>query len=346
MIGGFLFTYAVGFLMTAVPQFLGAGGAGRGEFAIAIALSAAMGLSALFSFGSVVRPTVGALTLVFLAVFFVRRFQSRKYEPPPQFLFIPLGILSGVAGGTISALCDLGMLGPDAYAAGRLFLFEGTMLSFTLGVGGRLVTALLGWSPLPLVQIENFRKKPASPVVRIAKLPVFWQALGFLLGLLLEAFGFPLVGRGLRAVVASTIAFGVWKLHRPPAEKTTLSWGLWISSWFLVLGVWIQVLVPSSGVHGLHLLFVGGFGLMTILIGTRVTIAHGDYDFGLQENSWPLRLTIALLAMAAVTRASAHVSGSYIPHLAYAALCWMAGIGVWLCFFLSKMIWHSSKGRQ
>jgi hypothetical protein len=220
------------------------------------------------------------------------------------------------------------------------------MLCLTLGVGGRLVTALLGWAELPLVQIEGLQKKARPLSLRIAKFSVLAQALGFLVGLLLEAWGYPFWGRSLRALVASWIAFGIWKLYRPPADRTTLAWGLWLSSWLLLAGVWIQVIVPASGVHGLHLLFIGGFGLMSILIGTRVSIAHGDHDFRLLEKSWPLRVTIALVTLAAITRASAPLSNSYLLHLGYAAALWIAGIGVWLCFFLSKIIWHSSNEGQ
>jgi uncharacterized protein involved in response to NO len=41
--------------------------------------------------------------------------------------------------------------------------------------------------------------------------------------------------------------------------------------------LWTAALVPAFTLGALHLIFIGGFGLLTLGIATRVTVAHGRY---------------------------------------------------------------------
>jgi hypothetical protein len=49
-------------------------------------------------------------------------------------------------------------------------------------------------------------------------------------------------------------------------------WGLVVSAWFLVVGSWGWALWPAHALDLLHLAFIGGLGLTTLLIETRVSL--------------------------------------------------------------------------
>lgn len=319
MIGGFLFSFALGFLMTAVPRFTGARPAKSWEIVVGALLSVA-------SFFGAHQDGIALSILVFLAVFFLSRFRERTHSPPKHFVFIPLGLAFGIAG----ALMMILGVGP-----GRVFLFQGTMLCFVLGVGGKLVGALLGWSSQPLVQITVVGTTKREPVIPLnIAVPFTVLALGFLL----ELTEFQGIGRVLRALSAVFVAIDAWKLHRLPKNQGRLVNWLWVSSWGLILGLALYAFVPFMGIHGLHLMFICGFGLMTLMIASRVTLAHGGYDLEIEINSRAIRWAGALTLLAAGARTAAPLTSTYMDHLGYAAALWIAALVIWSGAFLPKIL--------
>ncbi len=319
MIVGFLFSFSLGFLMTAVPRFTGAAQARRWEIAIAIPLS-------LSSFAGVYLDSIAIAILAFLTFFFLSRIRTRTYAPPKHFVFIPLGLLLGLAG---AALMMTGSL------AGKTFLYQGTMLCFVLGVGGKLVSALLGWSAPPLVLIETGAAAKRNPLISLdVALPVALLIAGFLL----ELTTWQTPARMLRALSATYVGLSAWKLFRRPQIHGRLSNWLWFSCWGLVSGAWLYALSPLLGTHGLHLMFICGFGLMTLIIASRVTLAHGGYDLELESKSQSIRWMGIFLLFATATRVTAPLTPSYLHHLAYAAGAWVVALLIWSAAFVPRMI--------
>ena len=118
-----------------------------------------------------------------------------------------------------------------------------------------------------------------------------------------------------------------------------LAFWLWISAWSLVVGLWAPVAAPAYAVHGLHISFIGGFGLMTLMIAARVTLAHGGYPAGLEVRlrAFPWIAGFALLA--AFTRAAAFVDPRiYLHHLGYAAVAWVGAALLWLKAFGPRIV--------
>jgi hypothetical protein len=263
--------------------------------------------------------------LIFLGVFFLSRYRSREYSPPRFFLFIPLGLLLGIVGASLILL---------GFPVGRIFLFQGTMLAFILGVGGKLVSSLLGWSDLPLVQITRIHRKSSKFAEWLGVLgPLALLALGFAL----ELTSWIMAARVLRALSASWIAVSAWKLYRFPRTKSRLANWLWMSGWGLVSGLWLYALAPTLGISALHLMFISGFGLMTVVIASRVTLAHGGYDLEIESKSNGIRWTGIFILLAALTRVAAPLTPAYMHHLGYAAGVWLLAMIVWSVTFIPKV---------
>lgn len=327
MVTGFLFCFSSGFLLTAVPRFTGTPRCSPLELAIACLL-------ALLPMAHFKPYHYGFALLLFIAAFFARRFKKRVFSPPPHFLFIPIGLTAGLVGTAVAALSDQIEI-PTAWTTGaRILIYHGTIQAFALGIGAKLVSALLGWAPPPDAQTLNSK---SLQTVAAAQAALFASSLG------LELSGFITAGVALRAICATWIALQHWKLYRRPRIRSRQSFWLWVSAWSLTLGLWGQALQPGLFIHFAHLVFVSGLGLMTFMIASRVTLAHGGHSLEIEKRS-KIYATIGIcIVLAALTRVSAPWSGSYTWHLAYAAGLWIAAVLSWVIFFVPKIIRNSDK---
>ena len=113
---------------------------------------------------------------------------------------------------------------------------------------------------------------------------------------------------------------------------------MWISAWMLMIGLWTHSLFPTLGIHAAHLIFMSGFGLTTLLVASRVTLAHGGYSLNLETTSRIFPITATLILLATLTRFSSLWTSSLIQHFAYAAALWILALIFWISFFLPKMI--------
>lgn len=329
MVGGFLFLFALGFLMTAIPAFTETESATPFELGTAILLSMGLAIAGILD-----KPVFfhGLLLVQMLALvnFGLARVFSRKDNPPPSFVFVGLGILFGLLGTGILFLEDVGHVSGRWSLLGHSLFFQGMMLSLVLGVGSRLIPALTGWEELPLTE-----GAPPSPSGLSFLLP---SVALFAISFFLEAFLDVQIGRILRAVVATAVAFRFWKIQKLPYEKTWLSWWLWSSGWCTVVGLWAYALFLVYGVHLLHFTLVGGFSLMVLMIATRVTLAHGDYGYELEGSSKALKWAGILILAAMATRVLAPFTlKAYRVHLGYASLVWIVAILLWGRVFVRKI---------
>jgi len=332
MMGAFLLPFIAGFLMTAIPQFTASFECQKWEllwmacFLIGIATTGSFGLEG---------ASLGLLFLakIFLSIFCIRRYLSRKFEPPPFFVFVGLGLAMGLVGTLIQLI-----LGPTVI--GKLLATQGMVLSLILGIGSHLLPAIWGWSELP-VRITPVGEGNS---LRNGTLRVGLLALILLVSFALESQDSLRIAWLMRASLVTVLALTQWKIHRYPKERGKLVFWLWISAWFLGLGVWIPVGFPEYWVHGLHVAFIGGFGLMTFMIASRVTLVHGEYGHRPELRSKRLPVAAVLVLGAAVTRAIAIVIPStYAHHLAYAAMLWVFGVFLWATEFVPKMLRLNTK---
>jgi uncharacterized protein involved in response to NO len=83
-----------------------------------------------------------------------------------------------------------------------------------------------------------------------------------------------------------------------------------------------------------HLLYIGGFGMLMLIVGSRVLFGHsGDLEGFFGKSKW-VRLLIFLGVLAATTRATpAWVPSTTVSHHIYAAWTWGLLSLLWL-------LWH------
>ncbi len=335
MIGGFLFAFSAGFLMTAIPQFTGSTHCNRQELLLSAALFTCLIVASVFD-NRVWFHLISFSSLIYLVFFCVRRVLTRTYEPPPFFIFVGLGLSMGISGALLLTLGDIGLVeSTTGLAIAKLLYTQGMTLSLILGVGTHLLPAIWGWSDLP-VQITKLHETP-NPLKVVG--PVVLLAVLLLVSFLIEVKWNQQAGWTLRAALVTYLSISRWTILRRPRARGKIAFWLWMSAWALLAGLWAPVFAPAFWVNSIHIAFIGGFGLMTFMVASRVTLAHGGYGHRVDLRSRLLTAAAVLVLIAALTRAAAPiVAHAYLHHLAYAAGLWILAILLWSVVFVSKMV--------
>ena len=328
---GFVYAFVVGFLLTAIPRFTNTEGPGRAiQFVLAAMLlisSAAFELR-IERIGHVVFLLTHCLLLYLVAV----RFVHRRNPPPATFPLIGIGLLTGALGAVINAGIAWGVFDPKLDLLGKRSLTEGMILLLVLGVGGFLGPRLLGFR-----QIPDFQKVGAlSDETGLSWLERHETAIFVLIGFVMVAtlvaeYVFMLRPAAyVRTIIATAIIAIKIRPWQPPAVRSTLAWCVWLSFLFLTIGLWVSVVAPAYRVEFLHIVFIGGFTLLILSVGMRVTLSHGGHSIAAEKRSWPLRIGITAVIIAMMARAGATFApNSFFEHLAIAALLWIAALAVW-----------------
>jgi len=343
-IEGFLYSFIAGFLLTAIPRFTGTVPPSRAaQYLLAAGVAAASIAFELeaFAFGHTVFLLVHATVMV-LAVQRVRR---RRSSPPEPFALVGAGMIAGAAGALVNVAVAWGFMPPQWDLLGRRLLTEGMVLLMVLGVGGFLGPRLLGFAALPDLQKLAAGGRDRPPALFAGKRVLVYVAAGLAIVLSLVAeYGFAQPGMALlRAVVATLLVLRSLKPWTLPLVRSTLAWCVWSAHWFVIAGLWLGALAPAYRVDLLHVVFMGGFTLLILAVGTRVVLSHGGHALSQERRSWPLRIGIAtgLLALA-VRIGAAFAPDSFFEHLALAAALWIGGMGLWGAR-LVRLIWRPSE---
>jgi uncharacterized protein involved in response to NO len=337
---GFLYAFIAGFLLTAVPRFTGTETPSRVAqyfLAATLVVSAAASEFQAFAVGTAAF-VVAHLTLLSLVA---RRFTRRQQNPPPTFVLVGLGLLGGLLGALINGAVAWELIPAFWDMLGKRLLTEGMVLLLVLGVGGFLGPRLLGFAELPRFAVPLVpAARPSRPASPIGRVELLWAVAGAaILFSLVAEYGFDVEWMAVvRAIVVSAVIFGTIQPWRLPMVRTTLSWCVWVAHWLIMTAVWLVAWAPRYRVDFLHVLFIGGFSLLILAVGTRVTLSHGGHDLVQERRSWPLRigLTMGLTAMLARIGAPFAVT-TYFAHLAYAALVWMGGMLCWGIYIVSRL---------
>lgn len=337
MVQGFLHCFVLGFLLTALPAFLHAQRTSPVETALVFAAMLAFGGCALAGAGGAAQAAY-LITLLILVQAAARRLPRRRGNPPEEFVFVALGLFLGIAGGIFNLGTAVGWWIEPAPRYGIHLLVRGMMLSIVLGVGGLLVPTFSAMrDPLAIPGIARPGQRGPR---RALYLPV---ALMFLAAVLLDATGHDAAGAWIRAVAGSILGNLVWKLWRAPGRRDVLSWTIWSAGWMLLLGLWLVALIPSRAVSGFHVTFLGGFGLLTLGIATRVVVTHGGHPLS-DERRVLNRGVVAAFALALLLR----VLSEFFPSGAarfYAAsgACWILGWGAWCWNAIPRIVRRAGK---
>lgn len=330
MIGGFLFAYVLGFLMTAVPRMTGARPAEKPEILTGAAFVLLTGFTALLPNAA---WFMGAqfLGFLFLLFFCGRRFLRRARPAPDFFVFLAAGLTAGTIGSLFAGLATLEILPTAWLRPGQVLLFQIMILSLVLGIGCRLIPVISGLAPLETVTGAGGRG-PRNYFLGAVAL------IGASVGL--EAGDFLREAYLLRGLVCTMIAIFAWKLFVWPQSRSRLAYLIKASGLLVLLGFWAAAYRPDLALHWMHLTYIGGFGMMTFTVASRVTLAHGGFDLDFEKKSRALLWLGGLLPFAALTRVSAPLlSHGYYSHLRYAAAVWLVAVFIWSWVYLRKMVW-------
>lgn len=319
MIEAFGGAFVVGFLGTAGPRMASAPKLTAWELAWLFVLHQACGVSHLslrMSWGDGLFVT---LLFSLLLCLVIRVLRCRREAPPPQMLLALTGLLCGMAGATLhlvpATFMDLARL-----RLANLLLYQGLLLPPVLGIGSFVFPRMLGGAFGDAEPVSGHRRKLWRAVL---------AAAGVVASFFLEAGGLVTAGHILRAGAAG--AYLVLEVRWHSARRGSLTTGL---KWALALGLLGLVLAPlwyAQHVSIEHLLYIGGFGLLMLIVGSRVLFGHsGDLEGFFVRGGWP-RWLVFLGVLAAITRATpAWRPSTTVSHHVYAAMTWAVLAVGWL----------------
>jgi uncharacterized protein involved in response to NO len=337
MIQTFGGAFLVGFLGTAGPRMATAPKLTPVELLVLFALHQANGLlhlmlrtrSADICFLLLLGTLLGCLS--------VRVAGFRKDAPPPQMLLALTGLLCGLAG-TVMLLNAGWIVSPENHRLAGLLLYQGMMLPPVLGIGSFIFPRILG---------GDFGA-PEAPKARRAGLFRALLAAALIIGsFFLETSGHPVTAYLLRAGTAAGYLLIEVKWRRAPGAEPrgTLARGLFWALLTGLAGLAATGFAYDRRVGMEHLLFVGMFGLLILIVGSRVLFGHSGELPGFSRRSWLPRLLIALAFVAATTRASAEFWPNItISHHKYAAWLWGLVCLLWLVWHGRRFLKRESEG--
>jgi uncharacterized protein involved in response to NO len=327
MIEAFGGAFVAGFLGTAGPRMATAPKLTPLELFWLLGLHLACGLSHLSLNTALGDAFFIALMGSLLLSLVVRVVRFRREAPPPQMLLALTGLACGIAGAAMlllpSTLTDLPRL-----RLANLLLYQGLLLPPVLGIGSFVFPRMLGGDfgePKGATQVRE--KMHRSAVASILLVGSF----------ILEAAGMSILGYALRALVAAgyLLIEVRWRGQRGGSLTTGLFWSL-VTGW---LGL---VLAPFHDVQHVsieHLLYIGGFGMLMLIVGSRVLFGHsGDLEGFFVTSKW-VRFLVFLGVLAATTRATpAWVPSTTVSHHIYAAWTWGLLCAFWLAWHRRRFV--------
>lgn len=322
MIEAFGGAFVVGFLGTAGPRMATAPKLTPLELMWLLTLHQACGISHLtlhLAWGDAFFITLLSSLLLCLMT---RVIKFRKEAPPPQMLLALVGLACGITGAALQ-LSPATLVDPQRLRLANLLLYQGLLLPPVLGIGSFVFPRMLG---------GDFGDPRTAAQGRVKLLRAITAALLLVGSFFLEAYGLVSAGYALRAIVAA--GYLLIEVRWRPRQAGSLTTGLF---WALTAGGLGLVLAPfhyAQHVSIEHLLYIGGFGMLILVVGSRVLFGHsGDLEGFFAKSKWR-RFLVFLGVLAATTRVvPAWVPKTTVSHHIYAASTWGLLCLLWL-------LWH------
>jgi uncharacterized protein involved in response to NO len=146
----------------------------------------------------------------------------------------------------------------------------------------------------------------------------------------LEAAGWRSSAQVARGLVATAYLFYAVPFWRSGVRGASAAWVLRVAFGLLPAGFLAAAAFPTHRVALLHLTLVGGFGLVTLAVATRVLFGHSGMRTALDGRLRWFTVMAVVMLIGLATR----VSGDYWPkiqatHYSYGALLWATGLLLW-----------------
>ena len=333
MIEGFLAGFIIGFLGTALPRLLSAPPLRRGELWTLLALYL---LTAGLHIGE--QPRAGDVAFITLMLSFgacmVARLRHRAELPPPGFVLVVFGYVSGLAGPVLWLSGGRGWVPGTVMVFGAMLLNQAFVLFPLLGIGTFLLPRFL--------RLENVRtmaeERTASPGWRLRAAFSGATGLALLGSYWLEATHPAMPAAAwLRAIAAVVYLAAMVPFHRqsPPLHTAPLAAQLALLA--LAAGLIFPLFWPGQRIAGLHVVFLGGFSLITFTVATRVVLGHSGNEALFETRLPALQVAALLLLGGSALRAYGDFSPERPHWLSAASYLWMLAAGVWGFSVLPKV---------
>jgi uncharacterized protein involved in response to NO len=317
IVGGFIWSFIVGFLMTAVPRMTGSAVANAFEYTLAGILMAGQ---TVFAWNPDPRFFYAnqMLLVSFLLFYGGRRILRMTKSPPVFFSHIMMAMV-------------MALVGSYYHFSGNPFMgiylyHVGTTLLLVLGIGTRFFSFLTGLASA----FENTSQQSNF----------LYHASGAAVCVLLFLGGQGIVQANLGvAGLMLVYLFKFWKIQRFSDRFSALKIGVRVVAFMIPLSFFMVWLQPAFYVTWLHLLFIGSFAMITFSVATRVVLAHGSYSTDLEMTSPALWYMVGFLMLGIVSRVMYGFSAGLwrVSFLHLAATFWVLAVGSWCFAFVPKI---------
>lgn len=318
IMGGFLWSFIIGFLMTAIPRMTGTESARKSEMSLAVLLILSQIFQAWIIDGRWFYGT-GIVLILFLIFYAGRRILQSKKTVPVFFSHVGIAIALALAGAAYHFTGN-SVMGLHLYHIGAVLLL-------VLGIGTRFFSFLSG---LPSVFEETTSKR-----VRLLFHLMGLSVTGFLFA---AGLGKAWAYLGLSIVTLFYLVF-IWRIFRASDRPSALKYGVRVVALMIPVSFFLSWFRPSDYITWFHFLFIGCFTLLTFSVATRVTLAHGSYPVALEMKTRSLWVFLTFLLLGLFFRILYRfIGGDLQVHLLHLAACfWILAIVVWCASFLVKI---------
>lgn len=314
MFFGFLWSFIAGFLMTAVPKMTSTKSANYLE--IFTPLTCVI-LQVIFNIRNEHNMAYVCILLQNLALFFflLRRLRLIKKIPFWGFIFIPTAFFVLLVGLVMSFIYK-----DQSY----LFTLSGEAFVFNLilGLGSRLIPVI---SRMPQALMPNQISEKNGIRLEHVIFLIILNASYFI-----QIYLDYRLGVALRLVMLTYAMIKYFRIFEKPLQKTVVGLGLKISLGLFFMSHVISLLNSSYNLAAIHVLYIGGFSLLTLLIATRVILAHGGQTLEYEVSS---KRTISILVLLVISSLGRYFVGAQITS------AWL--LTVVILFLLAILIWIS-----
>ena len=333
MIEGFQTSFVLGFLLTAMTGFLrNPKRCGGLELGVVAAANLACGAFAIGGWETAAH-VMFLVSVAALAIVLLRRYRGRSADPPEEFRFVAFGLVLALAAGVVLVGGARAMWFEPSPGFGLRLVSLGFVLSLVLGLGGLLVPVFAGVPHgLEIHGVAGPHERPGRRSLYSAVIAVLAGAVA------VDGLGWPAAAAWMRAIAATPMLLVVWKVAAPGGHRTISAGTLRAAGVLILAGLWLAAIVPARPLAGFHLTFIGGYGLLTLAIGSRVVVAHGGHPIALEARILN-PFVVGAVGLAALTRVGAEFGGAgRDAMLAASGTLWVLGWLVWAWRALPRML--------
>jgi uncharacterized protein involved in response to NO len=279
------------------------------------------------------QPRAGDVAFIVLMLTFggclVSRVRRGMELPPPGFVLVGFGYFSGLVG-PVLWLCGLqGWVPGPVTLMGAMLLHQGFVLFLLLGIGTFLLPRFLNVDEEQMTAPASWRVRAGfSGATGLILLASYWMEAN-------QPFGSG--AAWLRGAAAIAYLGAMVPFHRQTWPPRTASSAAQLALLALVAGLLFPLFWPGQRIAGLHVVFLGGFSLITFTVATRVVLGHSGNAALFGKRLPGLQTATVLLLAGTVLRAA----GDFVPARAHwlngASYLWMLAAAVWAWSVLPKV---------